>query len=251
MLSGWFFKVRKASSILRSHFAARALFRHGVAAAMEHAPAFRQVGALRTVIDVGANRGQFALALRAHCPEAKVYCFEPLANAASKLREVFRNDQLMSIFEVAIGPRSEIGTIHVSGRDDSSSLLAIGPAQDALFPGTAEVDVKQVRVCRLSECIGSQDIARPAMLKLDVQGFELEALRGSDDLLHCVDSVLVECSFVELYVGQSLAGPVIEWMAAQGFTLAGVFNLATNADRLPIQADFLFGRKATAPKLAS
>jgi len=81
------------------------------------------------------------------------------------------------------------------------------------------------------------------MLKLDVQGYELSALTGCESLLRHFDWVYCECSYVEFYAGQKLAGEVIEWLAARGFALDGIFNPACDERGQTVQADFLFMRK--------
>jgi FkbM family methyltransferase len=194
----------------------------------------------RTVVDIGANRGQFALVARQCQPHARVISFEPLPAAAEKFRAVFAGDDRVTLREVAIGPAPGDATIHVSKRDDSSSLLPITAAQVALFPGTAEADTAIVRVARLREFIPASDIRPPALLKLDVQGYELEALRGCEDMLGQFAYVYAECSFVELYGGQALADEVIAWLREHGLKLCGVYNIDYDRDGRAIQADFLF-----------
>jgi FkbM family methyltransferase len=193
-----------------------------------------------TAIDVGANRGQFALALR-HCfPEAKIFSFEPLSEPASLFRHLFRHDKRVVLHETAIGPESKEATIHISGKDDSSSLLAITPSQARLFPGTAEAGTATVSVGRLTEFVTVGDIVQPSLLKLDVQGYELEALDGCDDVLSCFTWIYVEASFVELYNGQALAHQVILKLWERGFYLCGVYNIVYDKRGRTIQGDFLF-----------
>jgi hypothetical protein len=132
--------------------------------------------------------------------------------------------------------------MHVSGRDDSSSLLPISSVQTAMFPGTGEIATTEVRVGPLEEFVKAEELRSPAMLKLDVQGFEYEALTGCESMLSHFDWVYCECSFVEFYSGQKLAADVIEWLAARGYGLCGVFNSAYDKTGRAVQADFLFQR---------
>ena len=213
----------------------------GVAAGVEHAVVLRRLDC-RSVIDIGANRGQFALVARHNFPSAKIISFEPLAKPAALFRRVFAKDDSAVLHVAAIGPKSEHCTMHVSARDDSSSLLPISSLQEEIFPGTSEVETVDVRVAPLSAFVDKDDIVAPAMLKLDVQGFELEALRGCESLLSRFEWVYCECSFVELYAGQSLASDVIHWLACREFRIKGIYNPAYDKLRQAIQADFLFQR---------
>ena len=239
-------KVRKLAAILKSPYYQANLLHHRVAAGVEHAQVLSGLD-YRTVVDIGANRGQFAMMARRCIPQAHVISFEPLPAAAEKFRAVFEGDDRVTLHEVAIGPVCGNATIHISRRDDSSSLLPITATQVALFPGTEEAATNIVRVGPLREFISAADIQVPALLKLDVQGFELEVLRGCEDMLGLFACVYAECSFMELYAGQALADEVIAWLRERGFELRGVHNMEYDRRGRSIQADFLFARSSSRP----
>jgi FkbM family methyltransferase len=234
-------KGEKLAGILKSPYYQSRLLRHRVAAGVEHARVLSGLD-FRTVVDIGASRGQFALVARKCHPQALIISFEPLPTAAAKFRAVFADDDRVTLHEVAIGPVPRDATIHISQRDDSSSLLLITSTQAALFPGTEETATAMVRVAPLREFIPAADVRPPALLKLDVQGYELEALRGCEDMLGQFAYVYVECSFVELYGGQALADEVIAWLRERGFRIRGVHNMDYDRGGRAIQADFLFAR---------
>lgn len=217
-----------------------ALLRHGVAAGGAHKRVLQNVGPIHTVVDIGANRGQFALTAR-HCfAQAMIFSFEPLSVPAAIFRKVFVDDAAVHLHTVAIGEQKGNAAIHVSARDDSSSLLPITEAQNRLFPGTAETGTETIQVGRLEDYLNAADIVPPALLKLDVQGFELVALRGCEDLLGRFAYVYAECSFLELYTGQAFADDVISWLRERRFHLNGVYNMTYDRRGCAVQADFLF-----------
>lgn len=218
----------------------RIFFKHRVVAGVEHIVVLRQLGDVRTVFDIGANRGQFALAARRSFPTAKILSFEPLSEPALMYRAVFKGDSRVTLFQVAIGPQTTESHMHVSARDDSSSLLPILPAQELMFPGTAEIGKEPIKVRRLTDLVSSNDFQGIALLKIDVQGFELQALAGCEDWLGRFKWIYVESSFVELYAGQALADSVIAWVRERGFTLFGVHNMTYAPNGRALQADFLF-----------
>lgn len=234
-------RIKKLYGCLIDPIFRQALFRHGVAAGLEH----RQVLGvdLATVVDIGANRGQFSLAVRRWAPEAKVFAFEPLSRAAARFRKVFQDDSRVVLHHVAIGPKTGDVPIHVSMADDSSSLLPISEAQKRLFPGTQEIRTETIRIGRLIDFVAAEDIKSKAMLKLDVQGYELEALRGCEDILERFAYVYAECSFLELYTGQALAHEVISWLHGRGFSLCGVYNMNYDLKGRAVQGDFIFNDK--------
>jgi FkbM family methyltransferase len=212
--------------------------RCGVLAGAEH----RQILSVgfRTVVDVGANRGQFALAAREWAPTALLISFEPLSDPAAIFRKVFKGDSMVTLHQAAIGPETGSTSIHIAAADDSSSILPTSALCKQVFPGTDEVRTEQVRVGRLIEFLSPGEIIPPALLKLDVQGYELEALIGCEELLESFSRVYAECSFMELYSGQALADEVIDWLARRHFRLSGIYNLSYDRTGNPIQGDFLF-----------
>ena len=217
-----------------------ALRRHRVAAGVEHARTLRNLGLIRLVIDIGANRGQFALVARNEFPEARIISFEPLAVPAAIFQDLFREDERVRLIQAAIGAEDGEAPIHISARDDSSSLLPISNLQSEIFSGTEEVGSVTIKVGPLGSFLTAEELATPALLKLDVQGYEYEALKGCESLLKRFSYVYCECSFVELYSGQKLASDVIAWLAARGFRLQGIYNAFYDPQGVAIQADFLF-----------
>lgn len=230
-------KVGRTLSVRDAHWV-RALGQ-GVAPGLEHVTLLRCLQP-SVVVDIGANRGQFALAVRHASPVARIWAFEPLPQAAEMFRKLFVKDDNVRLFPVAVGRDTGEAIIHVSARDDSSSLLPITARQDELFPGTAESGTQTVRVVHLEDCLGAEELRAPALLKLDVQGFELEALQGCESLLHKFSWVYAECSFVELYAGQALADEVIAWLRKRNFRIVGVYNTAYDRSGRAVQADFMF-----------
>lgn len=230
-------RLKKLWFILWQPWLLHAFAYFGVMAGVEHKAALNRP--LSTVVDIGANRGQFALAARA-ISGAKVISFEPLPDVAAIFQKVFFADPVVKLHVTAIGEKAEKKLIHLSARDDSSSLLEIGEAQSHFFPGTHDVGTLTVDVGTMDAFVTKEEIVRPAMLKLDVQGFELQALSGCKSLIDNFDYVYCECSFVELYKGQKLAGEVISYLNALGFSLTGIYNPSYDRGGNCIQADLLF-----------
>ncbi len=219
----------------------RSGLRHGVAAAIEH-DAARLSHRPQSVLDVGANRGQFALFALRRFPGARLICFEPLPGPAAVLRRVVAGHPGVQVHEAALSAASGTHSMHLTRKDDSSSLLPVTARQEHAFSGSAEVGRVEVQVRRLDDCVDPATLTRPCLLKIDVQGTELDVLRGGRRVLACVDEVIVECSFVELYAGQALADDVIAELRAHGFRLRGFATPTFADDGQPLQSDLLFSR---------
>jgi FkbM family methyltransferase len=236
----------KLIAILRVAPYRAALLWHRVAATVEHGEGLGGL-TLRTVIDVGANRGQFTLFALHTFPEAKIVSLEPLAAPAARFRRVFAKERRVTLHNAALGPETGQFIMHVSGHDESSSMLPITATQGQLFRGTDEVRTETVRTAPLSEFLDGSSIEEPALLKLDVQGYELEALRACGDLLDKFAYVYAEASFIELYEGQVLADDLVAWLRERGYELVSSYGASSDQHGRKIQADMLFKRSRNAP----
>lgn len=234
-------KARKIASIVKHREYWRGL-RFAVAPAIEHEPMLRSMPSLATILDVGSNKGQFTLVARRLHPDSNITAFEPLPTAGDRFTRVFAKNQGVVLHRVALGSRSADAELNVSGQDDSSSLLPITDLQEATFPGTGLSKLEPVKVKRLGHLLSSADVPGPALMKVDVQGGELDVLMGAEDLLSAFDFVCVEVSFVEFYSGQPLAQQVLHFMEESSFALYGVYNPFLDGQGRSVQADFLFRR---------
>jgi FkbM family methyltransferase len=194
------------------------------------------------LIDAGANRGQFSLMTRLEHPTIPIHGFEPLLSEGEVYRQVFSGDSEVTLHDMALGEKPGTAEIHLSRRADSSSLLPIGDMQSKLFPSTDEVGTLKVRVATLDELQDVWGSARKALLKLDVQGFELSVLRGAKMALKNCAYVYAECSDVPLYTGQALYPEVAGFLKGEGFLPTRRANEQIVDGKL-IQADYLFTRR--------
>lgn len=234
-------KAKKAAVLSRTP-RWRAALRHGVAATIEH----RSIdfgGDFKTVLDVGGHHGQFTLFALERFADASITTFEPQQDGVRTIRTVTAGEPRVTIENFALGAAPGSAELNISKRSDSSSLLPIGEGQTSAFPGTEAASTETIKVETLDNLV-APEAARPMLLKIDVQGFELDVLRGGEATLQNVDAVFVESSFVELYSGQPLIGEIFEFLTARGFQLAGVYGVNYDAGGRCLQADCLFRRIA-------
>ncbi|MET4447036.1 FkbM family methyltransferase [Bradyrhizobium sp. GM2.2] len=234
-------RIRKLLHAITSSAGRRALAA-GVAASIEHKSALGRIQ-YRSVVDVGANVGQFALFACEQYPAAAIFSFEPLEDCWKKFGDIFEQEKRVQLFRYGVGPSDTDAAIHVTHDNDSSSILEPAPIQSEVF-GTAVRTKQKIQLRRLSSLLRHDQVLPPALLKIDVQGYEIEVLKGCEELLNRFDTVYVEASYLELYKGQTLAGEVIEFLWTHGFNLRGVFNQHVDKEKGPLQADFLFEKLA-------
>jgi FkbM family methyltransferase len=220
----------------------RAALKHRVAATIEH----RKVGFgsdFASVLDVGGHHGQFTLFALETFPNAQITTFEPQAVGVQKIKAVTAGESRVTIQNFALSDAPGSAELQISQSTDSSSLLKIGKGQVEAYPGTGFATTETVQVETLDNLV-TEPPARPALLKIDVQGFELPVLKGATRTLESIDTIFVECSFKELYEGQVLATELIEYVISRGFEIKGVFNVSQDSEGNCIQCDVLFVRSS-------
>lgn len=235
-------KARKLLRLLRTP-SYRAALRHGVAATIEH-EAVPFGHDFRSVVDVGAHQGQFSIFASTRFPRAELWAIEPLPGPRARLVRVLGGRSGLTVIPAAASRSRGRAAFHVAEASDSSSLLEMTSANREAFAHAEEESVIEVCTAPLDELLDGAALARPCLLKVDVQGGELDVLAGAERTLLGVDEALVECSFVELYRGQALAADVVSHMRDHGFALSGIHSLVRDAGGRRLQADFLFRRSA-------
>jgi FkbM family methyltransferase len=233
-------RLRKAWYSI-AHPALWGALRLGVAPSLEHSAILGSID-FDLLLDVGANRGQFSLMVRSLRPKVPIHAYEPHTGEAAIYRRLLGRGRGVLLHEFALGEAASIAELHVSRRADSSSLLPIGELQSELFPNTDEIGTRSVDVLTLDSLPEHWSSACRALLKLDVQGFELSVLRGAKTALkHCA-YVFAECSEIQLYKGQALLPEVSSFLSGEGFSLVKRTNEQWINGRL-VQADYLFARR--------
>jgi FkbM family methyltransferase len=144
------------------------------------------------IIDVGANEGQFAFMARYAWPSARIDCFEPDPDAFSRLKENHGTDNLITFYDSAVGSESKELLLNLGETSAQNSLLR---EHGKSSQGTIRVPVK------ILDEIYPFVQGETTLLKIDVQGYELEVLKGSQELLKQVKFVLLEISLEDLFEG--------------------------------------------------
>jgi FkbM family methyltransferase len=215
---------------------------HGLSLLLQHL-------AVDLVVDVGANDGGYATALRELGYHRHIVSFEPLSEPFARLCERAGHDGSWDVVQCALGDHEGEVEVHVAGNDGaSSSVLPMLEAHLGAAPQSAYVRDETVRLRRLDEALPEAvDLAgRRTFLKIDVQGFERAVLDGAEGLFGAdlLVGVQAEMSLVPLYDGQMLWRETVDRLAAQGFDLVSLVPGFSDprSGRL-LQADGVFAHR--------
>ena len=179
---------------------------------------------INTVIDVGANNGQFAKLARAVFPEALIYSFEPLPDCYAVLRNALPGDRQFFPIECGIGSKEQTLDFYRSFHSPSSSFLKMEESHKEAFPYTSEGQAakpEKVKVMTLDGALRERPIEPNILIKIDVQGYEMEVIEGAISHIKKANVVILEMSFVELYADQPLFHDVYQRMYKLGYRFTG------------------------------
>jgi FkbM family methyltransferase len=173
------------------------------------------------IMDVGANKGQFASEIRQCGYSGRIVSFEPLSQAHSELLRASADDAKWDAYpRCALGDHNGEVEINIAGNSESSSILPMLESHRTVAPQSAYQGKESVPIKTLDAVSGQylKDAGAP-FLKIDTQGFEWQVLDGARDTLPHIKGILVELSLMPLYEGQQLWREVIDRLEADGFTL--------------------------------
>jgi FkbM family methyltransferase len=177
---------------------------------------------IATVWDVGAHVGEYGSSLRRHGFLRRIVSLEPSDAGFVILARVAASDPLWFCEQVAAGRTRGRRALNLSRNGQSSSMLPIEPTHVDSEPSSAYIGSEVVDVVLLDDLASTLAPPPPHAIKLDVQGFELDALRGAEQLLENCDLVEVELSLQKLYQGGADWREVVDHLTQRNFVLVNL-----------------------------
>jgi FkbM family methyltransferase len=179
---------------------------------------------INTVLDIGANTGQFALSIRALLPHARIISFEPLPDCFAELQRRMNGDAHFSALNVGLGDTSGDMNIERNEFSPASSFLPLNASHKAAFTFAQKTQPVAVKIAKLDDLAPSLTLATPYMAKIDVQGFEDRVIRGGEQTLRNADLLVIELSYEALYAGQPLFNVVYAQILKMDFEFRGTLG---------------------------
>ncbi|MEX2481434.1 MAG: FkbM family methyltransferase [Gammaproteobacteria bacterium] len=197
----------------------------------------------RRILDIGANKGQFVASCRAVFPEAAVIALEPIPALAEQLAGIFRDDPLVTAVCAAVGSQRETRHFEINEYSPSSSFLPLNEAHRQSFPEASATRSEEMTILPLDELMAERDIAPCDLIKIDVQGFEMEVLKGAAAALDAAQHAVIECSLSPLYEGEATLPDICAFLRDRGFESVGAVHILSSPQTgLVLQIDLLFSR---------
>ncbi len=178
---------------------------------------------VRTVLDVGANEGQFATGLRTGGFEGRIHSYEPGPAALARLRAASAEDPDWTVHAHGLGSAEAELVLTQYDSSPLSSLHDISTYAERTWNFTPGSQVS-VPIRRLDAVLPTVD---DVLLKIDTQGHDLEVLAGASGCLHQVRALLIELSVHALYVGTPSFSAQLARLDELGFEPIGFWPVNT------------------------
>jgi len=184
---------------------------------------FAEATGVTAILDLGANVGQFAEHMLRTRWGGEIWSFEPLSAAHAELeRKAAKHPRWKVMPRMAIGAVRTSTQINISGNSQSSSLLPILDRCLDGAPTAAYVGQETVEVFPLAEVLANRPAQERYLLKMDVQGFEADVLKGAEPVLDRCPVVFTEMSLQPLYQGEMLFTELSELLFSKGYRCVGL-----------------------------
>jgi len=203
-----------------------------------------------TVLDVGANEGQFATMLReATGFPGAIHSFEPASRAFAKLMARAANDNNWHVHRLALGRSSGEVTLNVSEFSTFSSLLRPNVFGIETFSDIRVVNEEKVPMSTLDSFVEEHFAGRDAriLLKMDTQGLDLEVFAGAGESISRICALISELSLMPIYEKMPRYAEMLQTYENSGFAVSRIFPVNRTDDLSLIEADCLMVRRNALP----
>ncbi len=188
------------------------------------------------VIDVGAYHGRWTDLLKSVYPNAQVLMVEAQEGKAAILARVCEAYRPTVQLEIALLGAEAGKQVRFVEMETGSSVFEEASAYAQRVPVTKTQTTLDVLLDKHREFVACD------FLKLDVQGYELEVLKGARQLLSTTPFVLLEASLIPVNRGCPLLAEVIGFMGERGYRLLDFCSQMRREDLALWQTDLLFVR---------
>lgn len=185
-----------------------------------------------TIIDGGVHHGQSAEKYLEAFPASRIIGFEPEpTNYAAAVSRLAPFGERVAILPVGLSDVAGTAELKVNSHDGTHSLFEIGEVCHWDAPASTLARC-QIETVTLDQICAERSVAHIDILKLDIQGAELQALRGARELLrrHAIGLIAAEVNFVPLYQNLPLFWDVAAYLLPLGYVFHGLFDLHHKLD---------------------
>ena len=197
-----------------------------------------------TILDIGANIGQYANIMRELGYDGHILSFEPMKKEYDLLLQNSENDKNWNVFNYGFGDKNEQLSINISQNSYSSSLLNLTNSQLEGDWRSRNIGTEKVSIIDFNSYLENFDFTNKVALKLDVQGYEFKIIKTIEDKVHLFALIQLEVSLTELYKGETLYFQIDDFLRGKNFVLVSIEpGFYNNQTGQMLQSDFIYIKK--------
>jgi len=183
---------------------------------------------VKWIMDVGANVGDVAEAALKSYPNSKILCFEPVGQTHDQLtKRMSQFGERSTIYKVALSDNEATADINITTQHGANSLSPQAKFHQDFNPHVREVSKEKINLVRLDDFAVQFPTQKIDIMKIDVEGHELNVLKGGTHFIaNNVDVIIIEISLMRDESLQNQAVfEIFSFLHNLGFCLLNVMDL--------------------------
>ena len=162
---------------------------------------------IKNIYDVGSNEGEYSILFKKIFPNSKIFAFEPNSKLCKNSKKKFKNLKNIKILNVAVGNADKYIDLNIDENSSLTTSLDIKNTKSKTFKvkkflyGDQKHKKKITKLIKLDSFINYRN--KPDFIKIDVEGYEEEILKGLKNNLKNIKLIMIEFHFDNLYQGYS------------------------------------------------
>ena len=192
------------------------------------------------IIDGGAHKGSTVKEFCERTVSSKIYAFEPQPECAAEIKKIYYGNRNVLVIQKALGSERKTTQFNILKRSSSSSIFKPTQINTDLHGNEMNInEVIDVDLIKIDDIINEDEID---IIKLDLQGYELEALKGAYKHLQNTKVIITEVEFIQLYENQPLFADIDFNLRKNGFHFFNFYHLYTFENGQMDAGDAIFVR---------
>ncbi len=179
--------------------------------------------ALNVLFDVGANIGQTRMYFRFHVPSAKIYSFEPVQATFRQLQSSAVTDTNCVLENMALGDEAGEKVIRLF----DAEMTVLNSLRDDVMNKAANAREEKIKIDTLDHYCSSRGINKIDLLKIDTEGFEINVLKGAEQMLQAgkISFVYCETGFQQSNQRNTYFPTLTEYLAKRNYFFFGLYQM--------------------------
>ena len=201
------------------------------------------------IFDIGANVGNTIIVFRKYFPQAMIFGFEPASETYHQLQKNLTNElDHVKLVNLGFSSVKQSAPLNITIFNGANSICITNQDYLDIHPQLNTLRQEEIQLVTMDEYVEQNKITHIDLVKIDVEGYELEVLAGGkESFLGCVDAILIEISFARQGIGSNYWIRLLDLLYSYGFDMLAIYDeYYNNWPKVGLrleQMDALFGKR--------